>query len=161
MVQTASAGLNNTQKSAAVTPFHCRQRKTVYKHRELMAVIDQYRRQPAAIDLGPAGRETSIVAALRRRLAAKDDEIRELRATVAQQKISNRAGSTVNSILTLPRLATVQTRQQRLAAAGVCHDARVTGGGPLLERVACAKLDRDLRCDPCQPVGRGGDRCRA
>jgi hypothetical protein len=61
------------------------QRKTVYKHRDLIAVIDQYRQQPST-DLAPPGRETSIVAALRSRLAAKDNEIKQLRATVAQQQ---------------------------------------------------------------------------
>jgi Family of unknown function (DUF6262) len=76
---------NGTINVSAVAARAGVQRKTVYKHNDLMAVIDQYRRQPTSTDL-PAGRETSIVAALRRRLAAKDDAIRQLRATVAQQK---------------------------------------------------------------------------
>ena len=64
------------------------QRKTVYKYPELIAVIDQYRHQSNAdpTDPAPASRESSIVAALRARLAAKDEEIKQLRATVAQQK---------------------------------------------------------------------------
>lgn len=61
------------------------QRKTVYKYPELIAVIDQYRHQTKA-DPAPTSRESSIVAALRARLAAKDEEIKQLRATVAQQK---------------------------------------------------------------------------
>ncbi|MFV8055052.1 DUF6262 family protein [Mycolicibacterium peregrinum] len=64
------------------------QRKTVYKYPELIAVIDQYRHQTNAdpTDPAPTSRESSIVAALRARLAAKDEEIKQLRATVAQQK---------------------------------------------------------------------------
>lgn len=62
------------------------QRKTVYKHSDLVAVIDQYRRHPAATDLVPTGRETSIVAALRAQLAAKDQTIKNLKATVAEQE---------------------------------------------------------------------------
>jgi hypothetical protein len=44
------------------------QRKTIYKHRDLVAVIDQYRRHPTPVDVAPTGRETSIVAALRSQL---------------------------------------------------------------------------------------------
>jgi hypothetical protein len=62
------------------------QRKTIYKHPDLVAVIDQYRRQPPRADTAPTGRETSIVAALRVQVAAKDNEIRKLRSTVAQQE---------------------------------------------------------------------------
>jgi hypothetical protein len=64
------------------------QRKTVYKHRDLIAVIDQYRRQPISVDTDTAttGRETSIITALRRTQAAKDEEIKKLKATVAQHK---------------------------------------------------------------------------
>jgi hypothetical protein len=61
-------------------------RKTVYKHPDLVAVIDSYRRQPPPADTSPTGRETSIVAALRARLAAKDSEIQKLRSTLAQQE---------------------------------------------------------------------------
>jgi hypothetical protein len=62
------------------------QRKTVYKHGDLVAVIDQYRRQPAAADTGSGGRETSIVAALRAQIAAKDNEIRKLRTRVREHE---------------------------------------------------------------------------
>ena len=61
------------------------QRKTVYKHPDLVAVIDQYRRHPTP-DPAPNGRETSIVAALRAQLAAKDNEIRNLKAKVHQHE---------------------------------------------------------------------------
>ncbi|MCV7224015.1 DUF6262 family protein [Mycolicibacterium elephantis] len=61
------------------------QRKTVYKHPDLIAVIDQYRHQPRA-EPATTGAENSIITALRRRLAAKDEEITQLRATLAQQK---------------------------------------------------------------------------
>lgn len=62
------------------------QRKTVHKHPDLIAVIDQYRKQPAPTEPPTNGRETTIVTALRRRLAAKDKQIKQLQATVAQQK---------------------------------------------------------------------------
>jgi hypothetical protein len=62
-------------------------RKTIYKHDDLVALIKQYRDRPTTAG-GPAstGRETSIDAALRRRLAAKDKEIAALKATVAEQQ---------------------------------------------------------------------------
>lgn len=61
-------------------------RKTIYKHRDLVAVIDQYRRNPNDTKPPAPGHETTIITALRRRLAAQDAEIKQLRATVAQQK---------------------------------------------------------------------------
>ena len=61
-------------------------RKTIYKHDDLVALIKQYRDRPSASQPAPAGRETSIDAALRRRLAAKDKEIAALKATVAEQQ---------------------------------------------------------------------------
>lgn len=71
-------------------------RKTIYKHDDLVTVIEQYRgrhtdRQPAS-----TGRETSIHAALRHKLAAKDKEIAALKATVAEQQ-STSSCSTANS----------------------------------------------------------------
>ncbi|WP_353372332.1 hypothetical protein [Mycobacterium sp.] len=45
-----------------------------------------YRHQPPPADTSPTGRETSIVTALRARLAAKDSEVQKLRSTVAQQE---------------------------------------------------------------------------
>jgi Family of unknown function (DUF6262) len=62
------------------------QRKTIYKHDDLVAVIDQYRRHPTPADLAATGRETSIVAALRTQLAAKESEIRTLKAQVHQHE---------------------------------------------------------------------------
>ncbi|MCX8563574.1 transposase [Mycolicibacterium mucogenicum] len=64
------------------------QRKTVLKHDDLMATINQYRNQtPDRTDHPPApGRESSIVAALRRKIASQDAEIGELKTTVAQQQ---------------------------------------------------------------------------
>jgi hypothetical protein len=62
------------------------QRNTIYKHRDLVAVIDQYRRHPTPVDLAPTGRDTSIVAALRTQLAAKENEIRTLKAKVHQHE---------------------------------------------------------------------------
>lgn len=63
------------------------QRKTVHKHPDLIAIIDQYRRQPRRDDdPAPTGRESSIVAALRRRVATQEEELRKLRTLVAEQK---------------------------------------------------------------------------
>jgi len=61
-------------------------RKTIYKHHDLLAVIDQYRHTPNHHEPSATGRETTIITALRRQLATQDDEIKKLRATVAQQK---------------------------------------------------------------------------
>lgn len=61
-------------------------RKTIYKHPDLFAVIDQYRRHPRDTEASDTGRDTTVIAALRRRLATQDDEIKKLKATLAQQK---------------------------------------------------------------------------
>lgn len=67
-------------------------RKTIYKHDDLIPVIDQYRHQPAtdnpAATESSGGRETSIIAALRHRFAAKDAENKQLKATVAEQQVT-------------------------------------------------------------------------
>ncbi|UXA21103.1 transposase [Mycobacterium sp. SMC-4] len=62
------------------------QRKTVYKHDDLVAVIDAYRHHPSTPDNASTTRETSILAALRAQLAAKDTEIRTLRTKLAEQE---------------------------------------------------------------------------
>ncbi|MEB3980391.1 hypothetical protein OQ968_03845 [Mycobacterium sp. 663a-19] len=62
------------------------QRKTVYKHDDLVAVIDAYRHQPTATDNVATTRETSIVTALRAQLDAKDTDIRTLRTKLAEQE---------------------------------------------------------------------------
>ena len=53
-----------------------------------MAIINQYRNRPAASsDHPPAtSRESSIIAALRRKVATQADQINELKTTVAQQQ---------------------------------------------------------------------------
>lgn len=61
-------------------------RKTIYTHDDLVTVIEQYRDRPAGREPASTGRETSIVAALRHKLAAKDKEIAALKATVAEQQ---------------------------------------------------------------------------
>ncbi|WP_395308944.1 DUF6262 family protein [Mycobacterium sp. AMU20-3851] len=61
-------------------------RKTIYKHDDLVTVIEQYRDRPTDREPASTGRETSIDAALRHRLAAKDKEIAALKATVAEQQ---------------------------------------------------------------------------
>ncbi|MDO3013289.1 transposase [Mycobacteroides abscessus subsp. abscessus] len=64
------------------------QRKTVLKHDDLMVIINQYRnRPPASCDHPPAtSRESSIMTALRRKIATQETEISELKTTVAQQQ---------------------------------------------------------------------------
>lgn len=62
------------------------QRKTVYKHDDIVAVIDAYRHQPTSADNVVTAHETSIVAALRAQLAAKDTEIRTLRTQLTEQE---------------------------------------------------------------------------
>jgi len=52
------------------------QRKTIYKHRDPVAVIDQYRGHPAPADTTPTSHQNTIIAALRTQLAAKDNEIK-------------------------------------------------------------------------------------
>ncbi|KDE99457.1 transposase [Mycolicibacterium aromaticivorans JS19b1 = JCM 16368] len=62
------------------------QRKTVYKHDDLVAVIDAHRHHRSSADNASTTRETSIMAALRTQLAAKDTEIRTLRTKLAEQE---------------------------------------------------------------------------
>jgi Family of unknown function (DUF6262) len=61
------------------------QRKTIYKHRDLVAVIDQYRRHRGRADLAD-DRDTSSITALRTQLAAKDREIQNLKAKVGKHE---------------------------------------------------------------------------
>ncbi|MBN9635792.1 MAG: transposase, partial [Actinobacteria bacterium] len=62
-------------------------RKTVYKHDELMAIINAHRNHHGATDEPPStSRDSSIVAALRRKIATQSSEIKELKTTVAQQQ---------------------------------------------------------------------------
>lgn len=64
------------------------QRKTVLKHDDLMAIINQYRnRAPGTGTQGTStSRESSITTALRRKIATQAAEINELKTTVAQQQ---------------------------------------------------------------------------
>jgi hypothetical protein len=87
-IEKAIAYLRKTNATINVSTVAARAgvtRKTVYKHPDLIAVIDQYRHQPASAEQTTTGRDTSIVAALRRKIAAQDSEIRELKTTIAQQ----------------------------------------------------------------------------
>jgi hypothetical protein len=61
-------------------------RKAIYKHRDLVAVMDQYRHHPTPADSAATGREKSIVAALRTQLATKDNEIKTLKAKVREHE---------------------------------------------------------------------------
>ena len=66
------------------------QRKTVLKHDDLMAIINQYRNHtpsPSPSDQGTStSRENSIITALRRKIATQAVEINELKTTVNQQQ---------------------------------------------------------------------------
>ncbi|MDH6244054.1 transposase [Mycobacterium sp. OTB74] len=76
----AELNVSTVARRAGVT------RKTVYKHDDLMAVIDAHRKHAAA-DVPPAtGRDDAIVAALRHKIAAQTAEIKDLKTTVAQQQ---------------------------------------------------------------------------
>jgi hypothetical protein len=76
----ATINVSTVAKRAGVT------RKTVLKHDHVMAIIDQYRHHPDKATPPAMGRETSILAALRNKLAAREKEVSDLKATVAQQK---------------------------------------------------------------------------
>ncbi|CPU01189.1 DUF6262 family protein [Mycobacteroides abscessus] len=62
------------------------QRKTIYKHPDLIAAINQYRHRTPATDTGtaPEGRTNTIIDALRKQLATKDNEISALRQQLAE-----------------------------------------------------------------------------
>ncbi|SKD80573.1 DUF6262 family protein [Mycobacteroides abscessus] len=62
------------------------QRKTIYKHPDLIAAINQYRHHaPAAdTDTAPEDRTNTIIDALRKQLATKDNEISVLRQQLAE-----------------------------------------------------------------------------
>lgn len=62
-------------------------RKTIYKHKDVVATIDQYRvthRTNSVAD--PSSRDPAIVAALRRKIAACEAENKQLRSVIADQK---------------------------------------------------------------------------
>jgi hypothetical protein len=90
-IEKAIAYLRKTKARINVSTVARRakvQRKTVLKHDDLMVIINQYRNRPPAGSDPPAspGRESSIMAALRRKIAAQAAEINELKTTVAQQQ---------------------------------------------------------------------------
>uniref|UniRef100_UPI003F58AC12 DUF6262 family protein n=1 Tax=Mycolicibacterium neoaurum TaxID=1795 RepID=UPI003F58AC12 len=74
----ATINVSTVARRAGVT------RKTIHKHKDLLAVIDQYRHHPHTGAPAQPGRDTSILAAMRRKIATQDAEIRELKATIAQ-----------------------------------------------------------------------------
>lgn len=76
----ATINVSTVARRAGVT------RKTVLKHDHVVAIIDQYRHHPDTATQSATGRETSILAALRNKLAAREKEVSDLKATVAQQK---------------------------------------------------------------------------
>lgn len=62
------------------------QRKTIYKHPDLIAAIDQYRRRAPTNDTvaGTESHTNTIIDALRKQLATKDNEISALRQQLAE-----------------------------------------------------------------------------
>ncbi|MGW0454835.1 DUF6262 family protein [Gordonia sputi] len=61
-------------------------RKTIYKHKDLYARIDQHRQLHASANIDqPSKRESAVITALRRKIAAQQDEIKELRAAVTEK----------------------------------------------------------------------------
>lgn len=60
------------------------QRKTIYKHPDLIAAINQYRHHAPAADTAPEDRTNTIIDALRKQLATKDNEISALRQQLAE-----------------------------------------------------------------------------
>lgn len=63
-------------------------RNTVYQHQDLVAVIDQYRQHDIPDDTpAPAATpESSILAGLRRTLAARDSEVAQLKRQLAEHE---------------------------------------------------------------------------
>ena len=78
---------NATITVAAVAARAGVSRKTIYKHKDVIATIDQYR---GAHSANPAAettsREPAIVAALRRKIEACEVENKQLRSVIADQK---------------------------------------------------------------------------
>ncbi|OBC08051.1 transposase [Mycobacterium sp. 852013-50091_SCH5140682] len=88
-IEKALADLRKTNATITVSAVAARAgvtRKTVHKHDHVMAIIAQYRHHRDTQTPPATGRETSIVTALRNKLAARDKEVADLKATVAQQK---------------------------------------------------------------------------
>lgn len=63
-------------------------RNTVYQHHDLVAVIDQYRQHDTPDDAPAqaATTESSIIAGLRRKLAARDSEVAHLKRQLAEHE---------------------------------------------------------------------------
>lgn len=62
-------------------------RKTIYKHKDVIATIDQYRVTHSTNSVADhTNREPAIVAALRRKIAACEVENKQLRSVIADQK---------------------------------------------------------------------------
>ena len=62
-------------------------RKTVYKHKDIIAVIDQYRQYPSdpPTNGDSPNRESTIITALRSQLATKEADLRALRAQLSER----------------------------------------------------------------------------
>ncbi len=78
----ATINVSTVARRAGVT------RKTVLKHDDLMAIINQYRGHAAdrSEPTQAPGRENAITAALRRKIATQAAEITELKTAVTQQQ---------------------------------------------------------------------------
>ncbi len=78
----ATINVSTVARRAKVT------RKTVLKHDDLMAIINQYRTHTliTSTQAASTSRESSIMIALRRKIATQTAEIDELKTTVNQQQ---------------------------------------------------------------------------
>jgi hypothetical protein len=79
--QNADITISSVSRRAGVT------RKSIYRREDLVALIRAYRPVAAVPDDSPlpADTETSIVAALRARLTAKDTQIAQLKAALRER----------------------------------------------------------------------------
>jgi len=82
-------GLSPSCWPRAAAPAPTRKLLLTNRHRlrsTKQQLADQYRGHPTTVDLASTGREASIIAALRIQLAAKDNEIKTLKAKVHEQE---------------------------------------------------------------------------
>lgn len=109
--QNADITISSVSRRAGVT------RKSIYRREDLVALIRVHRPVVAVPDDDPPppGTETSIVAALRARLTAKDTQIAELRAALRERD---------RTIATLHGELEKRTELRPTSAAVVADDPR-------------------------------------
>ena len=108
--QNADITISSVARRAGVT------RKSIYRRDDLVALIRAHRPVVAVPDgPPPPGTETSIVAALRARLTAKDSQIAELRAALRERD---------RTIATLHGELEKRTELRPASAAAMADDPR-------------------------------------